>query len=78
MNLLECAKAEDFGISYAATAVRGLGIPTVEGYLEQQLRKMRRRLAMQPGESTRDVLESQMLWEVQQRHTEANAKKLLS
>ena len=32
---------------------------------------------MQPGESARDVLESQMLWEVQQGHTDANAKKLL-
>ena len=76
VDLLQCAMAQDLGVSYAATAVRGLGISTVEGY-SRQIRKMQRRLAMQPGESPTDVLESQMLWEVQQGHTEANTKKLL-
>jgi|Transcript_15719 hypothetical protein len=61
---------------YAATAIRGLGINSVQGYL-QQLRETRQRLAMRAGESLRDAIEAQLLWKVQQGHTESNGKKLV-
>ena len=57
--------------------MRGLGIASVKGYL-QQLRRVRYRLARHPGESLRTTIDEQLLWEVQQEHTESNSKRLLS
>ena len=68
--------ASDYASSYAATAVRGLGIASVKGYL-QQLRRVRCRLTRHPGESLRKAIDEQLLWEVHQGHTESNSKRLL-
>ena len=57
--------------------MRGLGIASVKGYL-QQLRRVRYRLAKHPGVSLRKALNEQLLWKVQQEHTESNSKKLVS
>ena len=57
--------------------MRGLGIASVKGYL-QQLRRVRYRLARHPGESLRKALDEQLLWEVQQEHTESNSERLVS
>ena len=57
--------------------MRGLGIASVKGYL-QQLRRVRYRLTRHPCESLRKAIDEQLLWEVQQEHTESNSKRLLS
>ena len=69
--------AGDYATSYAATAVHGLRIASVKGYL-QQLRRVLHRLAKHPGESPRKPLGEQLLLEVQQEHMESNNKKLVS
>ena len=74
---LEAAVAGDYAPSYATTAVRGLYIASVTGYL-QQLRRVRYRLARHPGESLRTAIDEHLLSEVQQEHTKSNSKRLLS
>ena len=57
--------------------MRGLGIASLKGYL-QQLRRVRYRLARHPAESLGKALDEQLLREVQQEHTESNRKRLVS